>query len=196
MNYQGFANYNNIPPLYSRESEAYYDRGSGVPALREDNMTIQDIYRTSFLFLQNHHKDYPHKMQNMLQGVQSNSELSKLFFSDENIRRLQKMIKKEISDKTNGEFRLDVDQEQSELFIVMRAIYLENARFKPGEIVRQVKKLNREVITQVTPGIITSIRQGYGYQKDINSPLKPIDRPVNVSGRGRKTLPALTTTFF
>lgn len=196
MNYQSFANYNDIPSYYSRETESYYDRGAGLPTLDENSMTIQDIYRTPFLFLQNHHKDFPHKMQNTLQGIQSNSELSKLFFSDENMRRLQRMIKSEIFEKTNGEFKLEVDQEQSQLWVVMRGVYMEYARFKPGEIVRQVKRLNRQVITELVPGMITSIRQGYGYQKEINSPIRPMPLPINVSNRGRKTLPSLTTTFF
>ena len=196
MNYQNFASYNNIPPAYGKEFDAYYDRGSGVPKINKNNMTIQDIYRTPFLFLNDHKNDYKNMAPVAIEGIQSEGEMSKLFFSDENFKRIQKMIKKEVFVKTKGEFKLDVDQDQKDLFLTMRAIYLENARFLPGQIVRQVKKLNQKVVDESIPGILTNIRQWYGYQKEINQPLKPIPRPMNVNNRGRLTLPSTTTILF
>ena len=112
MNYQNFANYNNIPPAYGREGDSFYDRGSGVPPLTQNNMTIQDIFRTPFLFLQEHRKNYINMAPTALHGIQTGSELSKLFFSDENIKRLQRMIRKEVFKRTSGEFRFDVDQDK------------------------------------------------------------------------------------
>jgi len=190
-----FATYNDIPPYRGKENEAYYDRGLGVPKLNEQNMTIQDIYRTPFLFIQDHRKNYKNLMSTALKGIQSESELSKLFFSDRNIKRLQKMIKQDVFKRTNGEFRLDVDQELRDLFIAMRAVYLEYGRFKPKFIVRQAKWLNQKVLEEIVPGIVTEIRQYYGYLKEINGPLKPIIRPLNVNNAGRLTLPSFTTTF-
>ena len=43
--------------------------------------------------------------------------------------------------------------------------------------------------------MITEIKQFYGYLKEINEPLKPIDRPINVNNAGRKTLPSLTSVW-
>lgn len=195
MNYQSSAVFDNAPPFYGYEGEAFYDKGSGIPNMNANNMTVQDIYRTPFLFLQDHRKNYVNMAPVALKGIQSQSELSKLFFSDENFRRIQKGIKAEVFKRTKGTFRLDVDQEQRDLFLLMRATYMENARFLPGEIVRQVKRLNQKVITDSVPDIITGIRQEYGYLKEINKPLDPIARPMNVNNRGRKTLPCVCTTF-
>ena len=195
MNYQSFSNYNDIPPAYGKESQAFYDRGSGVPPMDQNNMTIQDIFRTPFLFLQEHKKNYVNMAPTALKGIQSDSELSKLFFSDENFKRLQKMIKKEVFSRTRGEFRLDVDQEQRDLFIVMRAVYMEHARFLPNAIIRQIKRLNQKVVDEIVPNLLTEIRQEYGYLKEINKPLTPIPRPMNVNGAGRKNLPAFSSTF-
>jgi Family of unknown function (DUF5761) len=196
MNYQNYASYcGDIPPLYGREGEAQYDRGQGVPKIEETNMTIEDIFRTPFLFLQDHHKNYINMAPTALKGIQSESELSKLFFSDENIKRLQRKIRQEVFKRTTGQFRLDVDQSQMDLFIAMRGVYLTHARFLPGQIVRQVKRLNEKVIDEVTPGIMTNVKQDYGYLKEINKPLTPIPRPINVNNAGRRTLPAVTTTF-
>ncbi len=195
MNYQSCALFDNAPPLYGREGEAFYDRGSGVPQMTENNMTIQDIYRTPFLFLQEHHKNYNNMAPDALKGIQSQSDLSRLFFSDENFKRIQRLIKKEVFKRTSGMFKLDIDQDQKDIFIVMRAVYMEHARFLPNEIVRQVKRLNEKVIMDVVPGIITEIKQEYGYLKEINKPLSPIARPMNVNNRGRRTLPGVFTTF-
>jgi len=195
MNYQNYANYNNIPPDYGKVPSSFYDKGNGIPKINANNMTIQDIYRTPFLFLQDHKTNYNAMSNISLKGIQSQSELSKLFFSDENFKRLQKMIRKEVFKRTNGQFRLDIDQEQTELFIVMRAIYMEHARFLPNKIVSQVKRLNQKVITESLPGILTSIKQDYGYLKEINKPLSPIPRPLNVNNNGRKTLPSISTSF-
>lgn len=195
MNYQNFAAYTDMPPYYGNENDAYYDSGQGVPKLTENNMTLQDIYRTPFLFLQEHRKNYVNMAPTALQSIQTNSDLSKLFFSDTNMKRLQRMIKKEIFKRTGGEFRLDIDQEQRDLLIAMRAVYFEYGRFLPGQIVRQVKRLNRKVVTEITPGMLTEIRQYYGYLKEINKPLSPIPRPLNVNNSGRRLLPSVTTAW-
>ncbi len=195
MNYSNFADYDTIPPYHTQTLEAHYDRGQGVPKINENNMTVQDIYRTPFLFLQEHRKNYKNMAPTALKGIQCNSELSKLFFSDENIRRVQRMIRKEVYFRTNGQFKLDVDQEQRDIFIAMRAVYMEHARFLPNQIVRQVKRLNMKVVDEILPGIMTNIRQEYGYLKEINKPLTPIPLPQNVNNAGRQQLPSITTTF-
>ena len=195
MNYTNYAGYSDIPPAYGKEGEAFYDRGQGVPRMNSQNMTVQDIYRTPFLFLQEHRKNYINMAPTALKGIQSDSELSKLFFSDENMKRVQRMIKDEVFRRTKGEFRLDIDQDQTDLFISMRAVYMEHARFLPGQIVRQVKRLNEKVVTESVPGIISSIKQDYGYLKEINKPLTPIPRPMNYNRAGRRQLPSVTTTY-
>ena len=195
MNYKSFAEYTNKPPYNIKKGEAYYDRGQGVPKINSTNMTIQDIFRTPFLFTQVHRKDYPNMARTALKGIQIESELSKMFFSDKNIKRVQKMIKKAIYKKTKGMFRLDTDQDPSDLFIAMRAVYMEYGRYLKGQTVRQTKRLNRKVVTEIVPGMITEIRQYYGYLKEINKPLTPIPRPINVSNAGRRTLPSVTKTW-
>ena len=196
MNYQNYSSYENKPPYYGRNvNEVQYDRGLGVPKINSNNMTVQDIYRTPFLFIQEHRKNYKNMASDALKGIQTKSELSKLFFSDENFRRIQRMIRREIFRRTNGQFRLDVDQEMRDVFIVMRAVYMEHARFLPNQVVRQVKRLNKKVVDESIPGMITEIKQEYGYLKEINKPLTPIPLPINVNNQGRRTLPSISTVW-
>lgn len=186
MNY---ACYNSKPPIYGKEMNGE------IPTLNPNTMTVNDIYRTPFLFLQEHKKNYKNLSSTALKSIQFDSYLSKLFFSDENMKRIQHKIKDEIYKRTNGQFRIDVDQDKNDLLVTMRAIYLEQSRFLPGQVVRQVKRLNEKVITEIVPDMITQIKQEYDYLKEINKPLSPIPRPVNVNNAGRKTLPSVTTTF-
>ena len=196
MNYQNYASYNDIPPYYGRIQQAYYDEGQGVPQINKNNMTIQDIYRTPFVFMQAEQpKNYWEMAPDALKGIQSESELSKLFFSDENMKRIQRMIRKEVFKRTNGEFRLDTDQDIKDIFIIMRATYMEQARFLEGQTIRQIKRLNWKVVDSSIGSILTNIRQEYGYLKEINKPLSPIPLPLNVGNKGRKELPSIFTTL-
>jgi hypothetical protein len=122
-------------------------------------------------------------------------DLTQIFFSAENMKRIQKLMRKEITMRTKGEFRLDVDQDETKLLIVMKSVYNEHARFLPDKVVRQVKALNKKVIDYIAPDMVTEIKQEYGYIKEINEPLKPMMRPVNVNSAGRNVLPSLTSVW-
>ncbi len=196
MNYQSFASYDNKPPYYHKERDAYYDKGQGVPKLNKNNMTIQDIYRTPFLFIQEHKTDYAGMADLALKGIQSQSPLSKMYFSDKNIKRVQELIKKGIYKRTGGKYKLDTDQEPADVLIAMRAAYMEHARYLPGQIIRQCKRLNQKVVEDIVPDMITMIKQYYGYLKDINGPRHILPREINVNNSGRKLLPSITQTFF
>lgn len=164
----------------------------------ENSMTAENVYNTSFLLLQQSPKSnstFMKDTQKTINNLTNNSELSKMFFSDINIKRIQKLLRTEIFTRSKGKFKMDVDQDEKELVYVMRAIYIEHARYIPNQIVRQVKILNKKVIDEVMPSIITSIQHNYGYLKRINNPIDPIQRPVNVNNAGRKLLPGFSTIW-
>ena len=112
------------------------------------------------------------------------------FFSKKNIIKIQNEIKSKVYLETKGKIILDDDQDDSDLLIVMRAMYFQEGRFLPDDVMPidyQVKKLNIKVINYLLPDLLTNIKQEYYYVKEINEPIKPIDRPVNVSIKGSKT---------
>ncbi len=196
MNYQSYAYYNNKPPYYHKKHEAYYDNGSGVPQLTKNNMTIQDLFRTPFLLTHEHpNTNFRNMAETALKGIQTQSNLSKLFFSDKNIKRVQRKLKDAVYNRTKGKYKLDTDQDPSDMLVAMRAVYMEHSRFLPGETVRQVKRLNEKVISEHVADVISNVKQYYGYLEEINKPLTPIPRPVNVNNAGRLTLPSITTTW-
>jgi hypothetical protein len=128
-------------------------------------------------------------------GEEVYDEVSKLYFSEENMNRIQKAIKKTIFERTRGQFRLDENQDESDLLVTMRAVFIEHSRFLPFKVIHQVKELNRRTVEYIVPDMITEIKQAYGYIKEINEPIKPIPRPMNVNNAGRRTLPALTSAW-
>ena len=77
----------------------------------------------------------------------------------------------------------------------MRAVYLQECKFLPDKIIHQVKQLNTKVLDELMPDVITAIKQEYGYLKDINQPLQPIMRPLNVNNAGSRQLPSITTIW-
>lgn len=112
------------------------------------------------------------------------------FFSKKNIIKLQNQIKSAVYMRTNGKVILDDDQDDSDLLIAMRALYYQEGRYLPDNVMPidyQIKKLNIKVINYILPDLLTNIKQEYYYVKEINEPIKPIDRPVNVSIKGSKT---------
>jgi len=110
------------------------------------------------------------------------------YFSVSNIKRIQHMIKKAVYLKTNKKFKLQEDQHVLDLIQAMKHIYVDYGIFVSNSIVRQVKKLNQLTIKSIVPDMIDNIKQYYGYLKDINSPISPINQPLNVNRGGRLQL--------
>ena len=90
---------------------------------------------------------------------------------------------------------MDDDQDEQDLLIAMTAIFKTHARHLPNNPNRQIKRLNTQVVDYIMPDMITGIRQHYAYLKEINEPIKPMMRPMNVSNAGRKSLPSISTSW-
>ena len=117
------------------------------------------------------------------------SKVALEYFSVSNIKRIQNDIKKTIYIKTNKKYKLSEDQHVLDLLQVMKHIYTEYGKYTIKSVIRQVKKLNKYTIKSVIPDMINNIKQYYGYLKEINSSIKPIDTPMNVNRAGRLQLP-------
>jgi hypothetical protein len=117
------------------------------------------------------------------------------YFSVTNIKRIQKKIKKEIKKRSYNKFILEEDQQVNDLLQMMMAVFKLYSRNLPYKIKRQVKALNERTVQYVAPDILDNLKQYYGYLDDIKNPINPIDRPINVSNAGRKTLPSVAQLY-
>jgi hypothetical protein len=118
------------------------------------------------------------------------------FFSKKNIDHVQSMIKKIVNVKTNNRVILTENQNEMDLLLNMRAIYLLHNRALPYSVNKQVDMLNEKLLEFIIPDMLTNILQHIDYIRDIQSPLKPIDRPLNDSLKGSKTPKSYTNVIF
>jgi hypothetical protein len=123
------------------------------------------------------------------EGIRGNFErtpLNQAFFSTPNFQIIQNKIRKEVYDKS-GEIIDPVSTD--DLFMVMRAIYLQNSRNLPTNIPEQIHDLNERVAAWCIPKIVSEVSMYRTYAKDISTLPVPMSHPVNQSGAGTKSLP-------
>lgn len=118
-------------------------------------------------------------------NIHMKNELSNIFFSDLNINAIQDAIRYYVWKKSCHKFVID-KQNENEIKIVMRAVYLEYAQHKPTGILQQIKDLNMRVIDYCTSRILQEIGMYIYYKKDINQIPDPLSRGEFSSAKGGK----------
>lgn len=114
--------------------------------------------------------------------------ISDIYFSIENINALQQGLRNMVLNQTNGKYNIP-RQNDTELKIVMRSIYLQYARhYKNIPVLEQVKSLNFRVLEWCVKDIISSIKQKERYLQDIERFPDPLEHPSMVSNKGSKQL--------
>lgn len=132
-------------------------------------------------------KNYASKVLN---GIQEVSPFSLLFFSQENIRELQKLIRYNVYENTERKHIIG-NQSETELVIVMRTVYLQYSKVpsNKNQYKQAIERLNSIVVTTVLPDLISNIEQYFGYLKDNDgSVAMPMRRAENTSVKGQNTL--------
>jgi hypothetical protein len=127
-------------------------------------------------------------------GVRGNWEpnlLNQTFFSQENFQIIQNKIRFEVYQKTG---RVIDPQSADDLFMIMRAMYLQYGRNLPYNIREQIEELNTYVANWSVPKIVAEVSMFEQYQKDITSLPVPLPHPVSLSSAGSKSKPM--PTFF
>jgi hypothetical protein len=135
------------------------------------------------------------KSSHILSGIQESSNLSRLFFSQENITEIQRRLKKKIYDQT-GEI---IDRQNvTNLVIIMRSIYLQYSRnyIELLKIKEEINRLDELVINEILPKLLSQLQQYNDYLKDISSNPVPIVLPVNPSSAGTKILRDTMDVFY
>lgn len=153
---------------------------------------LNQDYERSAMFDDNNNND-TYKCE-VIKGIHVQSPLNSAFFCKKNMDVLQGMIRHEVYKLSKGEYKID-RQSDTELVIVMRSMYFQYARNLPTNIHRQVMDLNKRVIEYAAPIIMSEIQQYIGYLDKVQTMPEVIDHPRNVSNKGTRTLPSVTTTF-
>lgn len=158
------------------------------------SLNQNEIMKTPFIVFQSHFDDYYNMSQESLRGIQQESILSKVFFHPKNVDLIQKQIIIEVFRRTNGSYLIE-KQDEADLQIVMRSIFLQHAKHIPNNIKEQICELNNLVVNEVIPGIISEIKAYFGYLESVFGSRQIMERPENVSNTGLKYLPSVTRIF-
>lgn len=153
-----------------------------------------NLMNTPFLMLQAHPDDFKKISVESQKNVHNETVLSKLFFHPKNVRNIQKLITKEVFKRSNGEYLIE-EQNPEDLLIVMKSIFLQHAKHWPNKIREQIQELNYLVVDDVVPGIMSEIKAYFGYLDRAFGEREFMDRPLNASTKGQKTLPSVTSRY-
>lgn len=184
--------YFNLPNNPFKSYEAFVDGSTNNKSKSNlDKPFANSPDRTPSVLFQEHGQNLDTRAKDSIKQRFEDTELSQLYFSKENIRRIQKAIKKEFYIHTKGQFLLETDQDDNDLIIAMRGVYYTHAKFRPTKLIQQVKQLNMMTVQYILPDMISEAKQEYEYLREINRPLQPLMRPINVH-TGKQILPPMT----
>jgi hypothetical protein len=118
----------------------------------------------------------PATFRDATKGVWSENNLSKAFFSKENVRIIQNGIKAGVYNKTNKQFII-ADQNTDTVHIIMRSIFMQHAVNSPDNIPEQISQINNLVIEYAVPQIHSSLISHNKYLRDVNTLPEPMEMP-------------------
>jgi hypothetical protein len=122
-------------------------------------------------------------------GIRGNWEanlLNQTFFSQDNFQIVQNKIRYEVYRKTQ---KVIDPQSSDDLFMIMRAIYLQFGKNQPTNIAGQIEELNQRVAEWCVPKIVAEMQMYQTYLHDIENLPVPLEHPVSQSSAGTKSLP-------
>jgi len=104
---------------------------------------------------------------NPVKGILEQTEVTKVFFSNENKSALQKMMKYEVYTQYNN--TIISDQSEEQLFIIMRSMLLQYGNLLNPNVLEEVKTLNKYVLDFAVDRIISELIQYTGYINKIDN---------------------------
>jgi hypothetical protein len=125
----------------------------------------------------------------MLRGNWEENDISRSYFSGENVDRIQNAIRKKVFELSQPKGYVIDNQSVDEIKMIMRAIYYQYSRNLPFDIQGQVMELNGRVVEWSVPHILSAVDQYVYYLNDISHMPVPLSQPMNLSRAGTKSKP-------
>lgn len=89
----------------------------------------------------------------------------------------------EVYKKTDKKYLIE-RQNDSDLQVVMRSVFIQYAKHSDDNIKEQIRELDSIVVDEVVPGIITEVNAYIGYCERAFGPRQIMDHAKNVSKKG------------
>ena len=124
---------------------------------------------------------------NLISRNMNCTDVSAVFFSDNNVNLLQLGIRNKVLNVSNGKYNIG-KQSDIDLKIIMRSIYFQYGKNTTNNVRGQVLDLNTRVIDWCVPEILSNIQQSDKYIMDISTLPIPMDLPNLTTQKGLRTL--------
>ena len=115
--------------------------------------------------------------RNPTEGLWTDTDLSQVFFSQQNIQILQNGIRAGVYHKSNEQYTIG-PQDCDSLKIIMRSVYLQNAANQPNNITQQVYELNKIVLNYCIQQVYSEAQGYMKYLDDASTLVVPIAHPI------------------
>jgi hypothetical protein len=125
--------------------------------------------------------------QEAVNGNWEDNALSKTFFCRGNIDIIQNGIRAGVYALSNGRFNVG-PQDETNIKIIMRSIFLQNASNLPNNITQQIFELNKLVLNYCIPNVFNEAEAYIKYKNDVSTLVVPMKRPAYVNNKGDKVL--------
>ncbi len=120
------------------------------------------------------------------QGPEMNM-LNSIFLSAENIENIQTRIRYAVWIASNKQHVIG-RQDDTELVIIMRSIYLSYGKNQPTMVKEQIDDLNDLVVQECVSKILSQVTQHISYLQRASSLPMPLSQPIMTSNYGKKQL--------
>ena len=123
--------------------------------------------------------------RNPTEGLWTDTDLSRAFFSHQNIQILQNGIRNGVYQRSNNQYVIG-PQDCDSLKIVMRSVYLQHASNLPYDISQQVTELNKIVLNYCIQQVYSEAQGYMKYISDVRTLAVPIAHPVMANNNDRE----------
>lgn len=123
--------------------------------------------------------------QQLVGTIHKETPLNTIFFSADNIERLQQDIQDQVFALSSGKYRID-RQSDDNLKLIMRSYYLMYAQNNPLRVAQELEALNKRVVGYASAKIYSEVDFHQFYLKDLEEFAPPIANPTNTSVYGTR----------
>ncbi len=123
---------------------------------------------------------YTSSYNDAMTGNWADTPLSKAFFSQQNQQILQNGIRAGVYKHSNGKYIIS-QQSNSELKMIMRAIFLTHSENRLSHVVDQISELNKYVLDYCIPRVFGEATGYLKYLQDASTLVVPMAAPVHTS---------------
>lgn len=145
-----------------------------------NRIEINNFNGTPFHLFENIGVTEDDSFSNSVCTMYSPTPVSNVYFSRDNIDFIQKHIIYGVELASKKEYKIQ-NQNETQLEIIMRSIYLQNSKNVPCHIADQVKYLNKLVIQYCVENIMSSIQSYIKYIDDVSESRPLMDRAMSTS---------------